>query len=426
MLSLFCSVYLFLSILLFVSTIGVVAPQRYGPTLGMLGAIPFIVLMMLTPHILLLGLGLSVAMVVYGGLSTVSGQCGLLLHLVAWALLIRHLIEMQTACPVLDGRTIRDDAEVFTHEGHGAPLAVSYWPYLHYRTPAKSAVKVERSIPYREIDGVRLVLDVYRPRKLPRENAPPRPSILYIHGGGWVLGTRRQSPFMMFELAAAGYVVFAISYRLAPRCPLPAAIEDCKAAVAWIRNHAAAYGATKDAVVIGGSAGAHLAAMVALSPEDKSFQPGFEAADTRVRGAVLLYGFYDFVSRLESQDMATASALAHNPTLALKWYFESVVFSARFHERPDLFRSAAPFAHVSADAPPMLFIHGMNDSLVPISDSRRLHAELVQAGAESHLCEVPLAQHAFEIVPSPLHQRTMRIILRFLDRLTNRAVATAR
>jgi len=403
-------VYLFLALILLATTIGVVAPSRYGSTLGTLGAIPFIVVMMVTPHIILLGLILTGLVLYFGGLGTFAGEAGLAIHLVSWALLAKHLFEMQSACPVLDGRIIRDDDPVFPDQPAGARAAVSYWPYLHYRTAAMARVRVERSVVYRQLEGARLVLDVYYPREKPRQGEPPRRSIIYIHGGAWVLGSRRQSPFMMFELAAAGYVVFAIQYRLAPRWPLPAAIEDCKAAVAWVRAHAASYGATPDAVVIGGSAGAHLAAMVAFSPEDKRFQPGFESTDTSVRGAVLLYGFYDFVSRLEKPPTRTQLLRWH-------WFLESLVFGARYRDRPDLFHAAQPITHISPAAPPVLFIHGLNDSLVPVSDSERLHRKLLDAGAASHFCEVPLAQHAFEIVPSPLHQRTMRIILRFLEQL---------
>lgn len=411
---LFPHIYLILGVILLATTVGVVAPQRYGTSLGFLGSIPFIVVMMMTPQIMILGLLLTALLVYTGGLAASAGIGGVIVHLIAWTLLIKHLVEMQAAHPSLDGRIITDIDDVFEEEAHEAdsqrakraPLTISYWPYLSFRTPAMSAVKVERSIPYRTVNGIELRLDIYHPRaKLP-PGAPPRPSIVYFHGGAWIIGSRRQSPFMMFELAAAGCVVFAIQYRLAPRAPLPAAIEDCKAAVAWVRAHAAKYDALPDAVVLGGSAGAHLAAMVALSPDEKRFQPGFENADTHVRAAILLYGFYDFVGRLE-----------RSRSKRWNWFFESLIFAARYHEKPDVFHSAQPSTHVSSSAPPTLFIHGKNDSLVPIADSRRMHELLTQAGARSHFVEVPLAQHAFELTPSPLHQRTMRIILRFLETL---------
>jgi acetyl esterase/lipase len=399
-------VYLLLSLVLLINTLGVVAPRHYGSALGLLGAIPFIVTMMMAPHILLGGLLLSVCVAAVGGLASPLGQVGLGLHLLSWALLLKYFFDLQTAYPRLDGRIIKDSGIVFPGEQQQSQLRISFWPYLRFQIPAMAAARVERSIVYRQVAGVRLRLDCYRPRQPPA--GVLLPSILYIHGGAWVAGNRRQSPFMMYELAAAGYVVFAVEYRLAPRFPLPAGLEDVKAAVVWVRQHAAEYGGTADAVVMGGSAGAHLAAMLTTSPNQPRFQPGFEAADTSVRGAVLLYGLYDFASRLAGK---------RHFLVRFHWFMESVVFGAEYHKAPERFHALQPATHLSAATPPTLLIHGESDSLVPLRDSQDLHRQLKQAGARSHLCEVPLAQHAFELVPSPLHQRTLRIISHFLASL---------
>lgn len=395
------AIYLALGLLLLLNVIGVVAPRLYGPRLALFGSVSFIVVMICLPQIIVLGLLFTGLLAWLGGLSTLPGQLGLAVHCAAWTLLAQHLWHMRRTVPQLDGTPIADDDAVWAERPFAAG-EVSFLPYLSWRTAAMSQVRVRRKIVYRHADGVRLVLDVYSPRA-PAASGAVRPSILYIHGGGWVVGSRRQSPFMMFELAAAGYVVFAIEYRHAPRFPLPAAIVDCKAAVAWIRRHAGEYGASPDAVVVGGSAGGHLASMVALSANDRAFQPGFEDEDTRVRAAVLFYGLYDFESRVQ-QDA---------PPI-LRRFFEGVVFGTRYDHAPDVFVNAQTTTHVSNAAPPVLIIHGQFDTLVPIGDSRLLYRQLRAVGARVHLCEVPLAQHAFEIIPSPLHQRTMRIIRAFL------------
>jgi pimeloyl-ACP methyl ester carboxylesterase len=106
--------------------------------------------------------------------------------------------------------------------------------------------------------------------------------------------------------------------------------------VAWVREHAHEYGATPDALIVGGSAGGHLASMVALSANERGFQPGFEEADTRVSGAVLFYGVYDFESRVQPRA----------PQI-LRRFFEGVVFGARYHEQPDLFVRHQTTTHVS-------------------------------------------------------------------------------
>jgi acetyl esterase/lipase len=256
---------------------------------------------------------------------------------------------------------------------------------------------------------VQLRLDVYRPRR----PVGPRPSVIYIHGGAWLIGTRRQSRFMLYELAAAGFPVFAIAYRFAPRFPLPAAIEDCKAAVAWVRAHAAEYGGRADQIVaMGGSAGGHLAAMLALTPGVARFQPGFEEADTRVQGAVVLYGVPDLEGVFSDER-------AHRGMAML---LERVVLRRRFRDDPEPFRAASPLRWASPEAPPMLLVHGTHDRIVPIGESRRFAEALRAAEAEVvHLLEVPFGQHAFEIFPTPLHQRAVRVIVRFLESLARRA-----
>src|SRR5262249_27222883 len=134
------------------------------------------------------------------------------------------------------------------------PGRVSWRPSLTYHVPSMLRVRVDYGIPYRRVGAVTLHLDVYRAH----DRAGPQPALLYLHGGGWTAGHRRQSRYMLYELAAAGWTVFAASYRFAPRHPLPAAIEDAKAALAWIRAHAAEHGARPDRVVVaGGSAGGH-------------------------------------------------------------------------------------------------------------------------------------------------------------------------
>ena len=118
-----------------------------------------------------------------------------------------------------------------------------------------------------------------------------------IHGGAWVIGDKSQQALpLMLHLAADGWVCVTTNYRLSPTCHRPDHLVDCKRALAWIREHIAEYGGDPDFVVVtGGSAGGHLAALVALTANDPQFQPGFEAADTSVIGCVPFYGVYDFV-----------------------------------------------------------------------------------------------------------------------------------
>jgi acetyl esterase/lipase len=110
-----------------------------------------------------------------------------------------------------------------------------------------------------------------------------RPVMVYIHGGAWVMGEKReQGKPMMYELVARGWVCVAINYRLSPRATWPAHIVDAKKAVAWVKAHIAEYGGDPSFVAVsGGSAGGHLCALLALTPGDPAFQPGFEEATPR-------------------------------------------------------------------------------------------------------------------------------------------------
>ena len=147
--------------------------------------------------------------------------------------------------------------------------------------------------PYAPEHGKRGLLDIYRPAAGTVENAPV---LLQVHGGGWTIGNKDQQGIpLMQHLAAKGWVCVAINYRLAPRDPFPAQIIDVKRAIAWIRENIAEYGGDPDYIAItGGSAGGHLTALAAVTPNDPDYQPGFEDADTSVAVAVPHYGVYDF------------------------------------------------------------------------------------------------------------------------------------
>lgn len=409
------TIYLLLGLILFGTALAIVVPWVYGRWIAPLVSLPVMGLALFWPQVMGAGVVVTLLVGLSGGLGARVGQIGLGLHVLAWGMLLYQQRLVQGTLPVLDGKPVEDDEHPFCaglteDELQGLmPGQVRWRPSVTLRVPAMLEVQVERGVVFRDVCGVRLRLDVYRPgpeTAAHRQGGGPLPAAVYIHGGGWITGTRRQSRFMMYELAAAGWVVFAVSYRFAPRHPLPAAIHDCKAAIAWVKQHAAEYGARgDDLLVMGGSAGGHLTAMMALTPNQPRFQPGFEDADTRVRGAVVLYGVADFERPFAEQPHAGVAA-----------FFERLIFRARYRDDPARFREAQPVSHLSAEAPPILLVHGRNDMLVPFDESQRFYEKLVAAGARDvHLLEVPNAVHAFEVAPSPLHQRTVRVILRFME-----------
>lgn len=138
--------------------------------------------------------------------------------------------------------------------------------------------------------------DIWRRRDLPRDGKAP--VLVQVPGGAWVLGWRRPQAYpLLSHLASQGWVCVSVNYRVAPRHTWPDHIVDVKRALAWVKENIADYGGDPDFVAItGGSAGGHLAALAALTPNEPEFQPGFEEADTSVVAAAPIYGRYDWYS----------------------------------------------------------------------------------------------------------------------------------
>jgi acetyl esterase/lipase len=284
----------------------------------------------------------------------------------------------------------------------------SRFPTSHLLVPPlmlwPRGVRRLRGVEYARHGRKSLRLDVYMPAEPPADEL--RPAIVQVHGGGWIAGTRHEQGIpLLNHLAAHGWVGFNVDYRLSPRATFPDHVVDVKRALAWVRERAAYYGADPGFVCItGGSAGGHLCALAALTPDDPVLQPGFEEADTSVAAAVPFHGVYDL----------TDPETVYYPELR-EWVLERNVFKTRLAERPELFHAASPTHRVRRDAPPFLVIHGEADTLVPVADARRFVAELRAASEKPVLyAELAGAEHAFDIVPSLRTARVVETIERFL------------
>lgn len=266
------------------------------------------------------------------------------------------------------------------------------------------SVKVKRGVVFHRENKRRVRLDIYRSRGSKRGDEP-RPAVVQVHGGGWILGSRSEQGIpLLNHLAANGWIGFNVDYRLSPRATLPEHVIDIKRAIAWVREHADELGVDPARVCItGGSAGGHLSALAALTSDDKSLQPGFEEADTSVMAAVPFYGIYDFASDNEIYSRYR------------DWLFGKVVLKKTYSEDPELYRSTSPTYRVHEDAPPFLVFHGDQDTLVPVSDARNFVAELEKVSKNQVLyVEMPGAEHAFDIFPSLRTARVVEGIERFL------------
>ncbi len=265
-------------------------------------------------------------------------------------------------------------------------------------------VVVERNIPYAPEHGKRGLLDVYRPAHGTVQDAPV---LLQVHGGGWTIGSKDEQGIpLMQHLAAKGWVCVAINYRLAPRDPFPAQIIDVKRAIAWIREHVEEYGGDPDYIAItGGSAGGHLTALAAVTPNDPAYQPGFEDADTGVAVAVPHYGVYDFAGCTGLRSAVQMRDLFLAPRVVRRTWAED----------PEVFEAGTPLLRVTEDAPDFFVLHGAHDSLVSVEQARLFVKRLREtSGATVVYAELPGAQHAFDVFPSIRSQHVVRAIDRYL------------
>jgi len=246
--------------------------------------------------------------------------------------------------------------------------------------------------------------DVWRRRDLPRDGKAP--VLLQVPGGAWMIGMRRPQAYpLMSHLVSQGWVCVSIGYRVSPLHTWPDHIVDVKRALAWVKENIAAYGGDPNFVAIsGGSAGGHLSALAALTPNDPKFQPGFEEADTSVVAAVPFYGRYDWYS---TNDPGRAEFIE---------ILGRMVVKQRISANRDIYVDASPIHYVNADAPPFFVLHGADDSLIPVEEAREFVEELRSVSKSPvAYAELPNAQHAFDIFGSPRADKAADAVARFLS-----------
>lgn len=268
-----------------------------------------------------------------------------------------------------------------------------------------------RNIPYGASlpgdKGKRNLLDVVLADDPPTGGAP-RPALLHVHGGGWVMGNKNeQGKPLMKELAGRGWVCFDINYRLSPKAAFPAHIIDVKRALAWIRENAERYGIDPNFVCItGGSAGGHLAALAALSQGDARYQPGFEAADTRVQAALPVYGVFDWRDRAGDRGRNNMTP-----------FITRSVMQCAPEADPEGWDAATPLLRALEDAPPMMVVQGTHDSLVFVEEARTFVKALSGRSRQPVLyLELEGAQHAFEVFQSVRTGWTVLAAAAFLEK----------
>jgi acetyl esterase/lipase len=265
----------------------------------------------------------------------------------------------------------------------------------------REGVTVIRNVPFSRRDGRVLTMDIYHGPG----GSKPRPALVFLHGGGWVLGDKREQGLPLCNhLATLGWVCANANYRLSPGATYPDHVVDAKDAVAWLREHSGDYGADPNFIAIAGnSAGGHIAAMTALTDYPG---PGFgePRGDASVQAIVTCYGVYDFTNRLGVYGSAFLDRL-----------IGPHVLKAFFDEEPERFHAASPMDHVQHASIPWLMLQGDRDSLTPAPEAREFARRLREHSKHPvAYAEFPGAQHAFDIYNSLRTSAVVELTARFL------------
>lgn len=240
---------------------------------------------------------------------------------------------------------------------------------VYFAFAKQLAVHLEKNIVYGKGGDIDLQLDLATPKE-----GGPFPVVLCIHGGGWQAGSRQDLGKVIELFASKGFAAATVTYRLAPRHKFPAQIEDCKAAVRWLRANAEKYKLDANRIgVVGLSAGGHLACMLGTADKDAGLEGegGNEKQSSRVQAVVSFFGPTDFISITwpkATEDRFLIPFLGGTPK-----------------EAPEQYRRSSPIIYASADDPPFLFFHGTEDPLVGIENSQKLVKKLEDVGVPAKL-----------------------------------------
>jgi len=245
-----------------------------------------------------------------------------------------------------------------------------------------SEARFHRDLSYVENGHERHRLDLY----LPDESAEGVPLIIWIHGGGWQNGSKENALPVRQGWTERGYAVASLNYRLSGHAIFPAQIEDCKAAVRWLRANADQYGLDPDRFgVWGSSAGGHLAALVGTSGNIDSFDIGGNLDQSgRVQAVCSYFGPTDFAAFVATPGYES-HARPDSP--------EGRLLGGAVRDRLELAARANPIIYVDEEAPPFLIVHGDLDPVVPIQQSELLYEALREAGGGPRFHTVRGAGH---------------------------------
>ncbi len=255
--------------------------------------------------------------------------------------------------------------------------------------------RVSPNITYLKANNVDLKLDVYRPAAA----EGPLPTFIYMHGGGWVAGSKEANILRLLPFLEAGWAVVNVQYRLGNVSLAPAAVEDCLCALRWVIRNAEEYEFDSSRIVVSGnSAGGHLALTTGMLPASAGLDRQCHGSESlQVAAIVNWYGITDVADLLEGENMKT---------YAVQWM-------GSLADRHEIAERISPLKYVRRDLPPIITIHGDADPTVPYTHATRLQNALNEAGVTNQLITIPNGLHGG--FPADEMSRAYGAIFEFLN-----------
>ncbi len=398
--------------------------ERPGHPLGVVLWIPKLLVSATTPLLVLLG-SLAALLGLRRGdkLATAAGITGA-------ALALRYIHRINAATP--------DFAPLAEPDRPIPPLRG--WPP---RLSRPAGVRWQRDLLYgfNPTSQTRLLADLWLP---PEQIEASGLAVIYAHGGAWRLGDKDMGTRPFFRrLAGQGHAVMDIAYSLAPQATIPDMVADLQRAIRWLRENGPAHGANPAQIVLmGGSAGGHLALLTAYAGSRPALKLD-DSADLTVDGVVAFYPPVDLASLHQEGEVSfehlktSRSAHLYKGLAGFIWraidlaprgvsleqagnYLERLL-GVTPAEDPDLYDLLSPISYVDNTCPPTLLLQGSSDLFGLAPDTKRLYTALRQTGVPAILAEFPASDHAFDLILprlSPPAQAAIQAVEQFLALLT--------
>lgn len=241
-------------------------------------------------------------------------------------------------------------------------------------------IEVFPNIPYRQINDIVVYLDIYKPRNLKRVNK----TLVAVHGGGWISGSKEEVLPQLFPFLTQGWSIVNVEYRLGNVALAPAAVEDVRCALRWVFSHGSEYQFDLNKiVVIGGSSGGHLATLCSILPNAAGFDLLTETADDKNLPELKVAAIINLFGIMDVNDVLFG---VNRQDYALMWFGQQP-------NTQELATKISPINYVRPGLPPILTIHGDQDGLVPHKQAVKLHLKLDELGVSNQLLTISGAGH---------------------------------